>query len=82
MKEYRHNELQSAIAGVCLSHGSKLTVVVAPTGSGKTWMQALVTKHFCKNGKRVLLVEPNEQLVMQTIMNIEAIGYKVSVTSI
>lgn len=79
--EYRHNMYQLAIAGACISQHSNLTVVVAPTGCGKTWMQALIAKYFCRAGKRVLLVEPNEQLATQSIVKLEALDYKLSFTS-
>ena len=37
-EDYRHNDLQSCIAGVVVSHQHEFTVVVSPTGSGKTWI--------------------------------------------
>ena len=36
--DYRHNMLQASIAGVVLSNVKKFTIVVSPTGSGKTWI--------------------------------------------
>ena len=62
--EYRHNHFQGAVAGICISRGARLSIVVAPTGSGKTWVQALIAKYFCNQGKRVVLVEPNNQLML------------------
>lgn len=38
VEDYRHNDLQSCIAGVVISHKQDFTVVVSPTGSGKTWI--------------------------------------------
>ena len=38
VEDYRHNDLQSCIAGVVISHKQGFTVVVSPTGSGKTWI--------------------------------------------
>ena len=38
VEDYRHNDLQSCIAGVVVSHQQEFTVVVSPTGSGKTWI--------------------------------------------
>jgi len=64
--DYRHNELQSAIAGIVASQDKQFTIVVSPTGSGKTWIQGLIAKYFCSLGKRVTVVEPNEHLMVQT----------------
>ena len=36
------------------------------TGSGKTWMQGLIAKYHCEQGKRATVVEPNELLRVQT----------------
>jgi len=36
--DYRHSKLQASIAGVVVSHGKKFTIVISPTGSGKTWI--------------------------------------------
>ena len=63
---YRHNEFQGAVAGACISVGASLTIVVQPTGSGKTWVQAPIAKYFCSQGKRVLLVEPTLALMTQS----------------
>ena len=38
VEDYRHNDLQSCIAGAVISHKQDFTVVVSPTGSGKTWI--------------------------------------------
>ena len=43
--DYRHSAYQAAIAGVIVSNTASVTVAVAPTGSGKTWVQGLVAKH-------------------------------------
>ena len=38
VEDYRHNDLQSCIASVVIYHKQDFTVVVSPTGSGKTWI--------------------------------------------
>ena len=38
VEDYRHSNYQSAMAGIAISKPKLLTVVVAPTGSGKTWV--------------------------------------------
>lgn len=48
VEDYRHSELQAAIAGVVISHDKPFTIVVSPTGSGKTWVQAIIAKYFCQ----------------------------------
>jgi superfamily II DNA or RNA helicase len=45
--DYKHSMLQTAIAGIAISQSSDFTIVVSPTGSGKTWIQALIAKHYC-----------------------------------
>jgi len=45
-------------------------------------MQALIAKYFCRGGKKVLLVEPTEQLVVQSIVKLEALDFKLSFTSV
>ena len=80
--EYRHIEYQAALAGIAISHGSLISIVVSPTGSGKTWMQALIAKYYCKQGKRVVIVEPSHNLRMQTILKLEPVDYKLQVMSI
>ena len=62
-EEYRHNHLQAAIAGVCLAQPENFIIVSSPTGSGKTWIQGLIAKHYALKGERVTVVEPNEQLL-------------------
>ena len=44
---YRHCEYQSMIAASIVSQKSNFIVATVPTGSGKTWIQALVAKYFC-----------------------------------
>jgi len=36
--DYRHSEIQAAIAGIIVSNDQKFTIAVSPTGSGKTWI--------------------------------------------
>lgn len=62
MPDYRHSEYQSAIAGIISHLVTNFTIVISPTGSGKTWIQGLVAKYFCSQGKRVTVVEPNDAL--------------------
>lgn len=38
-----------------------------PTGSGKTWVQALIAKYYLNKQKPVTLIEPNENLTSQTL---------------
>jgi superfamily II DNA or RNA helicase len=33
-----------------------------PTGSGKTWVQALIAKYFMLKEKPVTIIEPNDNL--------------------
>ena len=50
VEDYRHCEYHAAMAAIIASRPGKVTVAVAPTGSGKTWVQGLVAKHFCRLG--------------------------------
>ena len=82
VEDYKHCELQAAIAGVVISHNQDFTIVVSPTGSGKTWIQGLVAKYFCNLGKKVVVVEPNEMLMRQTAEKLALVDYSITVTSI
>ena len=64
VEDYRHSDFQSCIAGIIISHNQDFTVVISPTGSCKTWIQGLVAKYFCNKGKKVVIVEQNETLMM------------------
>lgn len=35
-----------------------------PTGSGKTWVQAILSKYYISKGKKVTIIEPNINLKM------------------
>lgn len=49
-----------------------------PTGSGKTWVQGLLAKHYCQQGKRVAIVEPNEDLKLQTSERLGPVDFEIS----
>jgi len=36
--DYRHSEVQAAIAGIIVSNDKDFIITVSPTGSGKTWI--------------------------------------------
>jgi hypothetical protein len=38
VEDYRHSSFQAAIAGIVASQNSLFSIVVSPTGSGKTWI--------------------------------------------
>jgi hypothetical protein len=38
VEDYRHCPFQAAIAGIAASQNSPFSIVVSPTGSGKTWI--------------------------------------------
>ena len=82
VEDYRHSELQAAIAGIIVSNDKEFTIAVSPTGSGKTWIQGLVAKYFCNQGKRVVVVEPNDLLSAQTVQKLSAVDFGISITSI
>jgi reverse gyrase len=52
-----------------------------PTGSGKTWVQGLLAKYLCSNGKRVAIIEPNLALTEQTIEKVGLLHFNLSVVS-
>lgn len=82
VEDYRHCELQACIAGVAVSQASNFTIVVCPTGSGKTWIQGLVAKYYCSLGKKALVVEPNEALMKQSTEKLALVDYAINITSI
>ena len=65
-----------------LSHNQDFTIVVSPTGSGKTWIMGLIAKYFCNQGRKVVVVEPNENLMRQTAEKLALVDYAITVTSI
>ena len=82
LEEYRHSDFQASLAGLAVSHKQDFTILVSPTGSGKTWIQGLVAKHFCNLCKKVVIVEPNEMLMRQTAEKLALVDYSITVTSI
>ena len=79
--DYRHSDYQAAIAGVLLSNAAAVTVAVAPTGSGKTWIQGLVAKYYCRLGKKVVVVEPSEMLAQQAANKLALVDFDITITS-
>ena len=51
----------------------------SPTASGKTWIQGLVSKYFCNKGMSVTILEPSEQLKMQTAEKLENVDINITV---
>ena len=80
--DYRHSAYQAAIAGVIVSNTASVTVAVAPTGSGKTWVQGLVAKHYCGLGTKVVVVEPSEMLAQQAANKLALVDFDITITSI
>ena len=79
--DYRHSDYQAAIPGVILSNAAAVTVAVAPTGSGKTWIQGLVAKYYCRLGKKVVVVEPSEMLAQQAANKLAFVDFDITITS-
>jgi 16S rRNA A1518/A1519 N6-dimethyltransferase RsmA/KsgA/DIM1 with predicted DNA glycosylase/AP lyase activity len=53
-----------------------------PTGSGKTWVQGIISKYYCKLGKRVTIIEPNEDLMKQTSEKLGKVDFEISFITI
>jgi len=43
---YQHSLYQCAVAGIILSSPGMFKLIDMPTGSGKTWVQALIAKYY------------------------------------
>jgi superfamily II DNA or RNA helicase len=56
---YQHCIYQCAVAGISDSQKEQARVIEMPTGSGKTWVQALIAKYYLAKGKKVTIIEPN-----------------------
>ena len=56
-------EYQEAIAKSAISNGD--TLVVLPTGTGKTVIGALIIEHFLKQSKKCMFLAPTRPLVFQ-----------------
>ena len=80
--DYRHSEHQAALAAIALSQSKQFVIVVSPTGSGKTWVQGMIAKYLCRQGKKVTVVEPNVLLRMQTAEKLAVVDYAITITSI
>jgi superfamily II DNA or RNA helicase len=61
---YRHAPYQAAVTAIAASKGKSFVIVTLPTGSGKTWVQGLLARHYCEQAKRVAILEPNETLLL------------------
>lgn len=70
------------MAGIALSKPKLLIVVVAPTGSGKTWVQGLIAKYYCRRDMKVTIVEPSDTLQQQTAMKLSPVDFRIDVTTI
>ncbi len=65
-EQYSHCPYQCALAALIGSSQSPVKVIEIPTGAGKTWIYALLAKHYCSLGKSVTVIVPNENLRNQT----------------
>jgi len=79
---YQHNPYQCAVAAVILSSPGSFKLIDMPTGSGKTWIQALIAKHFLMKSKPVTIVEPNDYLTNQTLSLLNTLDLDITVQSI
>lgn len=71
---------QQAIVDSVLKKGNSL--VVLPTGLGKTLIGALVMEHFIKQGKRCMFLAPTRPLVAQHVKRLgeyfHSLGYRIN----
>lgn len=74
-RQYQQNIVDSV-----LKKGN--TLVVLPTGLGKTLIGALVMEHFVKRGKRCLFLAPTRPLVTQHVKRLgeyfHSLGYRIN----
>ena len=56
-------EYQESIAKSAIANGD--TLIVLPTGTGKTLIGALIIEHFLKQGKKCMFLAPTRPLVFQ-----------------
>lgn len=81
-ESYQHNDYQSMIAASAIATSKSFNVIVVPTGSGKTWVQGLIAKYYCDQGKTVTIVEPTDDLQQQTATMLTPLDYGITVVSI
>ena len=55
-KAYKHDLYQAAITGVILSQKANLIVAEVPTGSGKSFIIAMLALHYYQEHKKEILV--------------------------
>ena len=79
---YRHCDYQTAIAAISVSYNDPFIIVVSPTGSGKTWIQGLISRYHSDKGQKVTLIEPSDMLRIQTAEKLGYFDYSISITSI
>lgn len=70
------------MAAVIASHTSPFIIAVAPTGSGKTWVQGLLAKYYCLRGEQVTIIEPSELLKVQTAEKLGVVDYGINIMTV
>ena len=62
-KVYKHDLYQAAITGIIASQQKQLTLACIPTGSGKSYIIAMLALHYyLKTKKEILILVPNDTL--------------------
>lgn len=79
---YSHSLYQCAVAAIAVSQQELARVIEMPTGSGKTWVYALIAKYYLKLGKRVTIIEPNNALYAQTTELLGGIDIRLAIATI
>jgi superfamily II DNA or RNA helicase len=54
------------VAAALLSHQETPNIALIPTGAGKTYVQMLIACYYIQRGTKVVIVEPNDMLRVQT----------------
>jgi len=75
LREYQENMIMAVHDNI--RKGIKRMVVNSPTGSGKTYTFAVLTKEFLDKDKKVLVLTHRKELLMQTGGSFERIGISV-----
>ena len=73
------NYFQSFAAAKIAAADRKITVASIPSGSGKTYIAALLAKYYQKEGKKVAIVTTEEFLVSQMKQMLGLFSYNVDI---
>ncbi|KEJ82779.1 hypothetical protein OXYTRIMIC_244 [Oxytricha trifallax] len=80
--DYKHSIYQSTLAAIILNHHQNNIQVQMPTASGKTWVQGLLACYWIQQGKKVVIIVPDQILKLQTQKFLQPLGIQLQIETI